>query len=94
MRGVFRAHVLHMAQPVVAKSEPALEKRGLHAAAAVVADDEDVFHAEHIDRELHHRETIEVGVDDDVRDVAVDENLAGQQADDLVRRHPDRKSVV
>jgi hypothetical protein len=57
------------------------------AAAAVVADDHDVLDLEDIDGELDHRQAVEVGMDDDVGDVAMHEKLARQQADDLVRRH-------
>ena len=57
-----------------------------HAAAAVVAADDDLLHAEDIDGVLEHRQAVEVGVHDDVRDVAVDEQLARSQPDDLVRR--------
>ena len=85
--GVLLPHVLDVAQPVVDEADAAVEQRGAHAAAAVVADDDDVPHLQHIDGELHHREAVEVGVDDDVGDVAVDEHFAGQQADDFVGRH-------
>src|SRR5262249_7417265 len=34
-----------------------------------------------------HREAVQVGMHREVRDVAVHEELAGQQVDDLVRRH-------
>ena len=64
----------------------ALECR-LDAAAAVVAADDDVLHAQDVDGVLEHREAVEVGVHDDVGDVAVDEHLAGREADDLVGRH-------
>ena len=46
-----------------------------------------VSHVQDIDRVLEHGETVEVGVDDDVRDVAVHEELARRETDDLVRRH-------
>ena len=57
-----------------------------HATAAVVAADDDVLHAEDVDRVLQHREAVEIGVHDDVRDVPVDEHLAWREPDDLVRR--------
>jgi hypothetical protein len=59
----------------------------LHAAAAVVADHHDVLDLEHIDRELDHRQAVEVGMHHHVGDIAMDEDLARQQADDLVGRH-------
>ena len=58
-----------------------------HAAAAVVAADDDVLDLQHVDGVLQHRQAVQVGVHDDVGDVAVDEQLARQQADDLVGRH-------
>ena len=78
-------HVAHVAQPVVDQAHLASLERGLHAAAAVVAADDDVLDLEDVDGVLQHREAVEVGVHDDVGDVAVHEELAGQQPDDLVR---------
>ncbi len=59
----------------------------MHAAAAVVADDEDVFDLEQVDGELDHREAIEVGVHHHVGDIAMHEDFTRCQAHDLVRRH-------
>ena len=80
-------HVLHVPQPVVGQTDARAPHRGLHAAAAVVADDDDVLDLEDVDRELHDRQAIEVGVHHHVGDVAMDEDVARQQADDLVGRH-------
>ncbi len=46
--------------------------------------DDDVFDAEHVDRILQHRETAEIVVEHQVRDVAVHEELAGRETHDLV----------
>ena len=62
-------------------------KRRLHAAAAVVAADDDVADAQDVHGVLHHREAVEVCVDDEVGDVAVDEHLAGREPRQLRRRH-------
>src|SRR5690606_41633497 len=43
--------------------------------------------AQHLDRELHHRQTVQVAMHDQVRDVAMDEDLARQEAQDLVGGH-------
>ena len=68
--------VLHVPQPVVDQPvAPALE-RGQHAAAAEVPADHDLLDAQHLDRVLQHRQAVEVGVHDDVGDVAVHEDLA------------------
>ncbi len=80
-------HILHVAQPVVAQSDAGAVQRGAHAVAAVVAADDDVAHLEDVDRELHDRQAIQVGVHDEVGDVPVDEQFAGQETDDLVRGH-------
>ena len=81
------AHVLHVTQPVVDEAQPVAVQRRAHAAAAVVAAHDDVLHAQHVDRVLQHREAVEIGVHDQVGDVAMHEQLAGQQPDDLVGRH-------
>ena len=52
-----------------------------------MADDQDVFDAQHFDRVVNHRQRVEVGMHDDVADIAMDEDLARRQADDLVRRN-------
>ena len=57
---------------------------GADAAAPVVAGDDHVVNAEHVHRVLDDRQAIEIGVHDDVGDIAVDEQFAGRQADDLV----------
>ena len=87
VEGVLEADVLDVAQPVVGEADAALEEGGGDAGAAVVADDEDVFDAEDIDAELEAGEAVEVGVDDDVGDVAVDEEFAGAEIDDLIGGH-------
>jgi hypothetical protein len=73
-------------QPDVDQSGAVAIERRLDAAAAVMADHHDVPTLS-VDGELDHRQAVEIGVHDDVGDVAVDEQLARQQADDLVGRH-------
>jgi len=84
---VFIGEVADGAQPAVDQAELAVVQRSAHATAAIVASDQDVLHLEYIDGKLDDRQAVEVGVQDDVGDVAVDEQVAGQQADDLVGRH-------
>ncbi len=81
-------HVLHVAEPVVAQAQSGVLQRRPHAAAAVVPGDDDVPHLEHIHRELEDRETVEIGVHDQVGDVPMHEQLARIEADDLVGRDP------
>ena len=81
-------HVLHVAQPVVDEAEPLAVDRRAHAAAAVVPGDDHVRDLQDVHRELEHRQAIQVGVHHHVGDVAMHEQLAGIEPDDLVRRHP------
>ncbi len=86
--GVVRfLHVLHVLQPVVDQAMRGAVERGTNAAAAVVAADDHVLDLQHVNRELQHRQTVHVGMDDDVGHVAVDEELAGIEADYLVGGH-------
>src|SRR5687768_17646272 len=49
---------------------------------------DDVLDLEDVDGVLQDRETVQVGMHDNVGDVAVHEELARHQPDDLVRRYP------
>src|SRR5690606_10232640 len=80
------AHVLDVAQPVVDQAEALSAQDAQHAAAAVMPADDDLLDLQDVDGELQRRQAVEVGVDDQVGDVAVHEHLAGQQADDLIGR--------
>ena len=88
LRRVVLVHILHVAQPVVGEAHLVAVQRRVHAAAAVVAADDDVAHAQQVDRELQHRQAVQVGVHDEVGDVAVHEHFARREAGDLVGRHP------
>lgn len=81
---VFVGDVLDVAEPVVDEAEFGFVECGADAAAAVVADDEDVFDFEDFDGVLEDAEAVEVGVDDEVGDVAVDEEFAWLEVDDFV----------
>ena len=54
--------------------------RRLHAAAAVVAANNNVLDFEDIDGILHHRQAVQVGVDHQVSDVTMDKQFARFQA--------------
>src|SRR5215218_2731775 len=45
----------HRMQPVIHQSAALAIDRGSHAAAAIMADDENMFHFQHVDGELQHR---------------------------------------
>ena len=61
-------------------------KRGLHSTAAIMAAHDDVTHLQDIDRKLNHRQTVEIGMDDKVGNIPVDEYFSWKQIDDYVRR--------
>lgn len=84
---VLVADVLDVAQPIVHQTESVVAQSRENAAAAVVAANDDVADAEDVHRELDHRERVEIRVNDDIADVAVHEQFARQQTDNLVRRH-------
>jgi hypothetical protein len=50
--------------------------------------DDDMLHLQDIDGKLHNRETIEIGMDDDVGDVPVNKKLAGGKSHEFLRRYP------
>jgi hypothetical protein len=81
-------HVLHVSEPVVDQAQPVVSQSGQNSAAAVVAADDHVLDAQYIHGVLQDRETIQVGMNDDVGDIAMDEHFARQHAHDLIRRHP------
>ena len=81
------AHVLTWRSQLSTSPSRVSVERRTNAAAPVVAGDDDVPHLQHVDGVLQHRQAVQVGVHDDVGDVAVNEQLAWQQADDLVGRH-------
>ena len=70
---MFLSHILYVTQPIVAQSKSNIPKRSLHAAATIMAANNDVLHLQDIDRELHHRQTIEIRVHDQIGDIPVDE---------------------
>src|SRR5690606_26493356 len=82
------ADVLQVAQPVVAEPDAVAPEGGADAAAPVVAADDNVFDLENADGEMEDREAVEVRVDDEVGDVAVDEHFAREQAGDFGGRDP------
>src|SRR5207244_6247965 len=62
-------------------------ERSANTAATIVADDNNMLDAQQVDSELDYRQTIEIGVDDDVAHVAMDEQLTRREADNLIGGH-------
>ena len=74
-------------QPVVDEAAPLAVDGRRHAAAPVMSDHQDVLHLEHVHGELKHREVVGVLGWRQVRDVAMDKQLARVEVDDLVGGH-------
>src|SRR5690606_96184 len=51
-------YILDVAQPVVGQASGNVVDRCLDATAAVVADDQDVLYAQHVDRVVDHRQRV------------------------------------
>ena len=85
LRTMLRAHVLHVTQPVVDQAELAVLQRSQHAATTIVPAHDDVLDVQNLNRKLNCRKTIEIGVDDNVRYVAMHEHIARHQPDNLIR---------
>src|SRR5215468_5304209 len=85
--GVLVVDVLDVAQPVVRESDSMLPQCRLNPDASVVTDDDDVLHMKHVDAELNDRKAVQVGMHDNVADVAMHEKLTRGKIDDLVGRN-------
>ena len=81
------SNVLDVPQPVIDQSEPVAVERRVYASAPVVTRDDHVADLQHVNRKLKHRQAVQIRVDNDVRNVAVDEELARIESDDLVGRN-------
>ena len=70
-------YVLYVAQPIVDQAKRFTAICSRDSTATVMSADDDVLDLKYIDCVLQYREAIEVRVDDQIRDVPVDEHLAG-----------------
>jgi hypothetical protein len=85
MDGVLEPDILNVTQPIVGQAHAALRESRGHAGATIVADDEDVLHLEMVHGELDDGHAVQIAMDDDVGDVAVDKQFPREQSDNLVR---------
>ncbi len=79
-RAVLVPQIANVQQPVVDQPQLRVFHRRLYAAATQVAADDDVFDLQHIYRILHHRQAVKIGVDNEVRHVAMDEQFTRLEA--------------
>ncbi|MNC91380.1 hypothetical protein D3C83_76300 [compost metagenome] len=66
-----------MAQPVIAQAQTFAPECRLYAAAAIMSTDYDIADFEDVYGKLHHRQTVEIGMHDQVGDIPVDEQFPG-----------------
>lgn len=76
-----------MPKPVVDQAMIFILHRRFDSAASVMTADYYVPHLQDFHRVLDDRQAVEIGMDNQVRDIAMDEYLAGKQADDLICRY-------
>jgi hypothetical protein len=84
---MFLPHILDVAQPIITQAEAVAAKGRPDTAATIVAANDDVANLEDIHGELHDGQTIEIGMDDEIGNVSVDEDFTGQLAHNLVGGH-------
>jgi hypothetical protein len=75
-------------QPVIDQAQPLAVDCRRDAAAAIMADHDDVTHLDDIDGELQHRKIIGVLRRGQVRDIAMDEQFTRRQIHDLIGGNP------
>jgi hypothetical protein len=78
--------VLDMPEPVVDEAETPIGEGGGDAGAAVMANHKDVAHFQIVHGELEDRKAAQVGMDDDVGDVAMDENFPRDESENFIGR--------
>jgi hypothetical protein len=82
--GMRSCNILDVSQPVIDEPEPAWLQRRANAATPIVATHNHVLHAKDLHGVLQNRQAIEVGMDNQVRDVPVDEHFARSEVDDFI----------
>jgi hypothetical protein len=83
-----KCDIFDMPQPIVYKARGAPFGNSVHTAATIMTDHHNVLYAQCFDSILQYRETIKVGVNDDIGDVSMNEYFARIETNDLVCGHP------
>src|SRR5581483_10753695 len=79
--------VADMTKPVVNNSKRIIFQRRSDTAAAIMSTHNNVADLQNFHGIFDHRKAVEIGVNDQVGDVAMNENLSGHEADDFVCGH-------
>ncbi len=83
----FVIDVAYVANPIVRQPDAPVLKGGAHTRAAVVPHHNDVLHIKVLNRKLNDGQNIQVSVNHQIGNVAVNKNLSWSQARDLIGRH-------
>ena len=84
LSSVTGVNILYVPEPVIEKTKLTRTARRMNAAAAVVTADDNVLDLQDLDCELNDGEAAHVGVDNEVRNVAMDEHLAWLETQDMI----------
>lgn len=84
---MFIFDVAYVREPEIAQAKSAFLQCRLNSTASKMPADDDVFNAQYVDRILNHRKAVRIIEGNDVRHIAMNEKLSGQQTNDFVRRH-------
>lgn len=79
--------IANVTQPIIDEAQLAALQGSLDAATTIVPTDDDVFDLQDIDGVLQHGEAVQVGVNDEVSDVTVHEELSRKESDNFIRGH-------
>ena len=83
-----------MTQPVVRQSYTLTKYRGMNAGTIIMTCHDNMTHLEDIHRKLHHRQTTQIRMGNDIGDIAMDENIARQHLARIVDHSPARGIAV
>ena len=84
---MFGTDVLDVSQPLIGESELSILQRGFDAAAAIVTTDNHMTNLEHIHRVLEYGQAVGVADCNHVGNIAMNEELSGQQSHDFIGRY-------
>jgi hypothetical protein len=84
---MFEPDIADVQQPVINQSQFRVFNRRLHAAAAVVAANDDVLDFQNVNGILNHRKAVEIGVNHQVGDITVNKQFSWLKAGQTFRRH-------
>src|SRR5262249_5124515 len=84
---VSRAHVAHMLKPTLQRTVQSGAKSRLYTAAPIMAANDDMLNRQHFYRVLQHRDAVHVVGCDDVGHIAMNEQFAWREANDLIGRY-------